>query len=126
MIYQLTPAKRVEESGDVLGKTDVLYGPYMRTCWIFWRPALGRFAEWLLDFHEQGLVFAEDISSPFRAIVPNVCLLSTFSGKERERQRVGNDHRPSLAACCGWNKKKFIQAQKKKKFLCTLQWRFWR
>ena len=57
MIYQLTPAKRVEESGDVLGKTDVLYGPCMRTCWIFWRPALGRFAEWLLDFHEQGLVF---------------------------------------------------------------------
>ena len=60
--------------------------------------------------------FAEDISSPFRAIVPNVCLLSTFSGKERERQRVGNDHRPSLAACCGWKKKKFIQAQKKKNF----------
>ena len=47
--------------------------------------------------------------------MPNVCLLSTFSGKERERQRVGNDHRPSLAACCGWKKKKFIQAQKKKK-----------
>ena len=34
--------------------------------------------------------FAENTSSPFGAIVPNVCLLSTFSGKERERQRVGN------------------------------------
>ena len=59
--------------------------------------------------------FAEDISSPFRAIVPNVCLLSTFSEKERERQCVGNDHKPSLSACCGWKKQKFIQAQKKKK-----------
>ena len=60
--------------------------------------------------------FAEDISSPFRAIVPNVCLLSTFSGKERERQRVGNDHRPSLAACCGWKKKKIHSGSKEKKF----------
>ena len=60
--------------------------------------------------------FAEDISSPFRAIVPNVCLLSTFSGKERERQRVGNDHRPSLAACCGWKKKKIRSGSKEKFF----------
>ena len=60
--------------------------------------------------------FAEDISSPFRAIVPNVCLLSTFSGKERERQRVGNDHRPSLAACCGWKKKNSFRLKRKKKF----------
>ena len=46
--------------------------------------------------------------------MPNVCLLSTFSGKERERQRVGNDHRPSLAACCGW-KKKILSGSKEKK-----------
>ena len=59
--------------------------------------------------------FAEDTSSPFRAIVPNVCLLSTFSGKERERQRVGNDHRPSLAACCGWKKKNSFRLKRKKK-----------
>ena len=63
--------------------------------------------------------FAEDISSPFRAIVPNVCLLSTFSGKERERQRVGNDHRPSLAACCGWKKKKIHSGSKEKKNFCV-------
>ena len=60
--------------------------------------------------------FAEDISSPFRAIVPNVCLLSTFSRKERERQRGGNDHRPSLAACCGWKKKNSFRLKRKKNF----------
>ena len=70
--------------------------------------------------------FAEDISSPFRAIVPNVCLLSTFSEKERERQCVGNDHRPSLSACCGWKKKIHSGSKEKKFFLCTLQWHFWR
>ena len=47
--------------------------------------------------------------------MPNVCLLSTFSGKERERQRVGNDHRPSLAACCG-RKKKIHSGSKEKNF----------
>ena len=50
--------------------------------------------------------------------MPNVCLLSTFSGKERERQRVGNDHRPSLAACYGW-KKKIHSGSKEKKIFCV-------
>ena len=49
--------------------------------------------------------------------MPNVCLLSTFSGKERERQRVGNDHRPSLAACCGWKKKIHSGSKEKKIFV---------
>ena len=115
MIYQLTPAKRVEESGDVLGKTDVLYG---HTCGLVgFSGALlsGVLRSGCWTFTSKVWFFAEDISSPFRAIVPNVCLLSTFSGKERERQRVGNDHRPSLAACCGWKKKKIHSGSKEKK-----------
>ena len=71
------------------------------------------------NFTSKVWFFAEDISSPFRAIVPNVCLLSTFSGKERERQRVGNDHRASLAACCGWKKNSFRLKRKKNCVRCN-------
>ena len=127
MIYQLTPAKRVEESGDVLVKTDVLYGPSCGLVGFSGALLSGVLRSGCWTFTSKVWFFPEDISSPFRAIVPNVCLLSTFSGNERERQRVGDDHRPSLAACCDWKKKKnSFRLKRKKIFLCTLQWHFWR
>lgn len=80
------------------GKVDVVYGP--SCCRVGFSgvllPGVSRTEYWTKTRKIRFL--AAVISSPFRAIVPNLCLLSTISRKEEERQRGGNGHRPSLAA----------------------------
>ena len=99
-----------------VGEDRRLYGPYMRTCWIFWRPALGRFAEWLLDFHEQGLVFCRGYFFTFQGHSAECVLVEYIFWKRNEKDSVWvTTIGPHWLHVCGW-KKKIHSGSKEKNF----------